>query len=138
MRRRTAIALFFAGATAWAADEPTPVSLRGKLVQAEGEPPVLQLPDGKRVTLTGDEPTLGVLDDDRLANDDFEVLGRWLGEGRFEVAPIHTRSMFVHQGAKRMMVTYWCDVCYIRTYTPGKCWCCQKYTDLDLRESLEE
>jgi predicted RNA-binding protein with PUA domain len=31
------------------------------------------------------------------------------------------------------MVTYWCDICSIRTYIPGPCMCCQKYTDLDLR-----
>jgi hypothetical protein len=45
--------------------------------------------------------------------------------------------MFVHQGGKRLFVTYWCDVCSIRTYTPGLCLCCRKETDLDLRESLD-
>jgi hypothetical protein len=32
------------------------------------------------------------------------------------------------------VITYWCDVCSIRTYTPGKCWCCQQETTLDLRD----
>ena len=32
------------------------------------------------------------------------------------------------------VITYWCDVCSIRTYTPGPCWCCQKETLLDLRD----
>jgi hypothetical protein len=32
------------------------------------------------------------------------------------------------------MVTYWCEVCAIRTYTPGECMCCQENTELDLRD----
>ena len=81
---------------------------------------------------------MGVLADDRLNNADFEALGQRVDAGQFKIAPIHTRSLFVHQQGKRLMVTYWCDVCYIRTYTPGKCWCCQKDTELDLRESTAD
>ena len=125
-RRSILAALPFLGRALAAAN-----SLRGKL--AAGSKPSI---DG--VTLTGDEPTMGVLADDRLNNVDFEAIGKPLSAGRFEVERIHTRSLFVHQGGKRLMVTYWCDVCYIRTYTPGKCWCCQKDTDHDLRESLSD
>jgi hypothetical protein len=32
------------------------------------------------------------------------------------------------------MVTYWCAVCAIRTFTPGICWCCREETELDLLE----
>jgi hypothetical protein len=32
------------------------------------------------------------------------------------------------------MVTYWCQVSYIRTYAPGECWCCQDDTALDLKD----
>jgi hypothetical protein len=32
------------------------------------------------------------------------------------------------------MITYWCDVCSIRAYTPGPCVCCQQETTLDLRD----
>ena len=108
--------------------------LRGKL--KAGRPATLVAE--KSVVLSGDEDTKGVLGDKRLDGTDFEVVGHFTDPEHFEVDKIHTRSLFVHQGAKRLMVTYWCDVCYIRTYTPGICWCCQKYTDLDLRETISD
>jgi hypothetical protein len=113
------------------------ISLRGRL--KTGDPAALIAADtGKPIQLTGDDATKGVLGDGRLDGNDFEVLGHFSDPAHFDVDLIHTRSLFVLKGAKRLMVTYWCDVCYIRTYTPGKCWCCQKYTDLDLRESLAD
>ena len=66
---------------------------------------------------------------------DFEALGHFRGAGRFLIDPIYKRAMFVHKDGKRLFITYWCNVCYIRTYTPGNCRCCQKYTDLDLTEN---
>ena len=110
------------------------VSLRGRLVQAEGKPRIET--GGKTVYLdAADEPVAGVLSDPRLAGADFEVVGHYTEPTRFLVDPVHTRPVFVHKGGKRLYVTYWCEVCAIRTYTPGKCWCCQKDTDLDLRET---
>lgn len=123
-------------AAALLAGPPQSVSLRGRL--ETGEKPVLRLDDGRRVHLESDAPTMAVLADERLKDTDFEVLGHWEAPDRFAVDHIHTRSLFVHKNGKRLMVTYWCDVCYIRTYSPGKCVCCQKYTDLDLRESIEQ
>jgi len=131
--RRNLIAALLASPLLRAAEKPQ--SIRGKL--QETDPPALQLPDGRRVILAGDESTLAVLHDERIANSDFEVQGKPKPPGGFQIDGIHLRSLFVHKDGKRLMVTYWCDVCYIRTYVPGKCWCCQKYTDLDLRESLE-
>ncbi len=72
-----------------------------------------------------------VLNDDRLANSDFETVGHFSDPSHFAVDPIHTHSLFVYQNGKKLMVTYWCDVCYIRTFAPGKCWCCQADTQLD-------
>jgi hypothetical protein len=112
------------------------LSLRGKLLQRDGQPPSLET-SGKSTALHGDGPTLGVLNDKRLAGVDLEALGQFTNPDLFEVDPIHLRAMFVHKDGKKLLITYWCDVCYIRTYTPGVCWCCQKYTDLDLRESGE-
>jgi len=113
-------------------------SFRGKL--ATGSKPLLVLSSdgGKRISLSGDEPTMGVLKDERLRDEDLELLGTPEGDSGLRVDPIHTRAMFVHKDGKRLMITYWCDVCYIRTYTPGICWCCQKNTDLDLRESISD
>ena len=124
------IFLLLALATACFAADPPDVSLRGKLVQDSGKAPILES-GNKRIVLAGDEPTLKVLNDGRLAGSDFEVMGHFTNPSEFAVNHIHTRSLFVFQNGRRQMVTYWCDVCYIRTYSPGKCWCCQKNTDLD-------
>jgi hypothetical protein len=105
-------------------------SVRGKLIQGSA----LQTGDGRVIRLKGDEPTMGVLKDPRVVGSDFEVVGAFTTPESFQIEPIHTRSMFVHKDGKRLIVTYWCGVCYIRTYTPGICWCCQDETELDLIE----
>jgi hypothetical protein len=100
----------------------------GRLKQASG-----------RVTrLRGDEETKLVLDDPRLEGMDFEALGRAKGPEEFEIGPIHERNMWVHRDGKRLMVTYWCPICYIRTYSPGLCMCCREDTKLDLRDPALE
>lgn len=109
-------------------------TVRGTLVQKPPQKPAVRTSSGKLVTLDGDEPTRGVLNDPRLAGLDFEAIGKFEGPDTLRIDPIHTRSMFVHKNGKRLMVTYWCAVCAIRTYTPGKCWCCQEETALDLIE----
>ena len=73
-----------------------------------------------------------VLKDPRLAGADFEALGQSSGPSGFRIDPIHTRALYAYRNGARLMVTYWCDVCYIRTYSPGVCWCCQDQTRLDL------
>ncbi len=135
MRRRWFLFGFplAAACTAFAAAAAT--TIRGKLATSKTNPE-LQSNDGRRIPLTGDVPTVGVLGDDRLQGVDFEATGT-PGE-KFQIDPIHTKAMFVHKDGKKLMITYWCDVCYIRTYTPGICWCCQKETDLDLRESISD
>jgi hypothetical protein len=107
--------------------------LRGKLVKGPGDRPALQTPDGKLLFLTGDEDTLGVLKDKRLAGADFEVIGTRSGD-TVEINPIHTSALFAYKEGKRLRVTYWCDVCAIRTYTPGLCWCCREETALDFQD----
>jgi hypothetical protein len=129
--RRFFVALVGSGA-AFGATAPG-LSVRGKL----GQSAVLDTADHKRVGLEGDEATAAVLNDERLRGDDLEAVGHYRAADRFVVDPIHTRAMFVHKDGKRLIISYWCDVCYIRTYSPGVCWCCQKYTDLDLREPDE-
>lgn len=118
--------------------EASTAVIRGKLTQREGKPPALQTADRKLVTLDGDKSTLGVLDDKRLANSDLEAKGHFSSTGVFTIDPIHTHAMFVHKDGKKLAITYWCDVCSIRTYAPGPCWCCQRETDLDLREPGKE
>ena len=113
------------------ATEAKVVPLRGRLRQPASGSPHIETPEGRRIQLDGDEPTQKVLADDRLKDTDFEVLGELQSGNRFDVQKIHIPSLFVYLNGKRMQVSYWCDVCYIRTSSPGKCWCCQKNTDLD-------
>jgi hypothetical protein len=113
-------------------------TIRGKLGKAPDGRPALQMPDGRVVAVKGDASTMGVLNDKRLAGADFEASGKYAAPGEFTIDPIHTKSMFVHKDGKKLMITYWCDVCSIRTYTPGVCWCCQEYTQLDLREKEDQ
>jgi hypothetical protein len=113
-----------------------PATIRGKLIQVAGKPPALEMGPGKSAPLDGDKDTLGVLNDKRLSNEQLELRGRFEG-ARFIVDPIHTKAMHVYRQGKALLITYWCDVCAIRTYTPGICWCCQEETALDLRSENE-
>ena len=107
--------------------------LRGKLGKTPDGAAALES-GGKLTALDGDEDTVGVLNDKRLAGADLEVNGAQTG-AKFTVDPIHKKAMFVHKDGKRLTISYWCDVCAIRTYTPGICWCCREETELQLRET---
>ena len=117
--------------------DPGKVTLRGTLVLRDGKP-ALEAPKGRFTLLSGDAPTTLVLNDARLAGVDLEVIGHQTAPGEFTVDPIHTKAMFVHKDGKRLFITYWCDTCSIRTYSPGKCYCCQQETALDLRDNLDQ
>lgn len=109
-------------------------TVRGRLVQGGENGPALDVSGGKRVTLDGDADTLAVLGDKRLLPYELEVNGHYSAPGRFTIDPSYTKNLWALKDGKRLMVTYWCDICSIRTYTPGKCMCCQKETELDLRD----
>ena len=118
--------------SAFAAD-----TLRGKLVLVDSQPPVVETAEHKLVTLDGDEPTRKVLADVRLNGFTVEAKGRFTAADRFLIDPIHTRALLVRQNGKLRMVTYWCDLCSIRSFTPGPCVCCQRETTLDLHDPDE-
>ena len=110
-------------------------TLRGKLVQPEGKPPAIQTVGNKLVSLDGEPESLEVLSDERLAGSDMELLGHYAAPDRFVVGSFYTsQSIIVHKGGKRYTISYWCPVCSIRAYTPGKCVCCHQETHLDLQE----
>lgn len=94
----------------------------------------MKLVDGRLVELSGDAETAAVLRDGRLGRDEFELRGRFTAEDAFAIDPIHLRAIFVWRGGRKLVVTYWCDVCAIRAWTPGKCQCCQDEMALDLRD----
>jgi len=117
-----------------AATAPKSETVRGKLVVRSGEAAVLETAEHQRIVLDGDAPTRKVLDDPRVNGFDVEATGHFTAPGKFLIDPQHTRALLVRDGGKLKMITYWCDVCYIRAYAPGPCVCCQKDTDLDLRD----
>jgi hypothetical protein len=135
-RRLFLLALPFASAFA-KAEAPAKTSIRGKLTQRDGKPS-LELDGNKRITLDGDGPTRGVLNDKRLAGAEMEAIGHFSNPELFIVDPIHTKALYVYKDGKRRTISYWCATCSIRTYSPGPCWCCQEETALDLQDDGKE
>ena len=110
-------------------------SVRGKLVQQDGKPPAIETSSHELVIAEGEPETIAVLNDKRLSPYEVELVGHYDGPGRFAVGPFYTAtSIIVHKDGKRYSVSYWCPICSIRAYKPGKCVCCQRETDLDLQE----
>ncbi|MBE7541124.1 MAG: hypothetical protein HS123_02015 [Solibacteraceae bacterium] len=56
----------------------------------------------------------------------------------FRLDPIYRKAMFVVRDGKPLVITYWCEVCAIRTYSPGRCQCCQDETAFDPRDPALE
>ena len=109
-------------------------TVQGKLVQRENQTPAIETADHKLIVLKGDGQTEHVLHDKRLAGLEVEAKGHFTSPGEFQVDPFHTRALYAIKNGKRLMVSYWCDVCSIRQYEPGPCWCCQRETALDLHD----
>jgi hypothetical protein len=105
--------------------------LRGKLGRDAAGRPVLETA-GRKIRLEADEDTRKVLGDARLAGYELELEGEPEGPDAFRVGPFYRKSLRVLRGGKKFLVSYWCDVCSIRSYTPGLCVCCQQETELDL------
>jgi hypothetical protein len=119
-------------ALACLAAEPQSVSVRGKLTVHEGAPATIETEDHQTVTIDGDAVTRKVLNDERLNGFEVEAHGHFTNPGHFVINPTHTHSLLVRQSGKLKLVSYWCDICSIRAYTPGPCVCCQRETNLDL------
>src|SRR3989442_80156 len=98
--------------------------LRGRLRQDPGKPPVIRTADQKTSTVSGDEFTKAQMADSKLKGREIELEGRFAGPGHFEASKI-----FTVKDGKRYKVTYWCDICSIRTHMPGRCMCCQGETE---------
>jgi len=117
---------------------PQSTRLRGKLTQRPGQPPAIQTSENKLITLEGDEAALKVLNDKRLNGVELEAAGHLTTPDHFVLDPNHARTVLAHKNGKLKMITYWCDVCSIRSYEPGPCWCCQAETVLELRDPDEQ
>jgi hypothetical protein len=129
LTRRSWIAVLLAPALAGA--EKTTV--RGRLKNAG----LLEAPGGGLVKVEGDASTTAVLADARLFGAEMMLTGEMTAPVVLRVDPIHTKAIHVHKDGKELLISYWCEVCSIRTYAPGKCMCCQEETELDLKESFD-
>lgn len=123
-----------AGALLLAAAEPKTVTIEGKLLIRAGAPAVLEIAPNQSIELDGDAPTRKVLHDERVSSMQAQVTGHYTARAKFLIDPQHKRALLVRKDGKLKMITYWCEVCGIRAYTPGPCVCCQGETDLDLRD----
>jgi len=129
---RFCLCLLALTALACAAEGPKSATVRGKLIVREGQPAAIETPDHNLIKLDGDDSTRKVLSDPRLNGFETQAKGHFTAPDRFVIDPIHTHAMLVNKGGHMKLVSYWCDVCTIRSYTPGPCVCCQKETALDL------
>jgi hypothetical protein len=101
-------------------------ALRGKIIIAKGRPPFLQT-GGKEITLRGAEEFLAkTLEDGRISGKQLELKGKFLADGSFEVSDIFT----VHPDGLYKVI-YFCNVCHITAFSPGRCVCCQRPTELE-------
>jgi hypothetical protein len=105
--------------------------IRGKLTVRNGSA-TLETADHKQISLLGDETAQKVLSDQRLNGFEVQARGRFTAPERFEIEPSHTHPLLVHKDGKLKLVSYWCGVCSVRSYTPGPCVCCQEETTLEL------
>ena len=126
---RGCLILLAAALCAFAANTET---LNGKLVLNAGKPPGLATAGKQLIQLDGDDSTRKILGDQRLNGFEVQAKGHFTAPGKFLIDPIHTTALTVRKDGHLKMITYWCDVCNIRAYTPVPCVCCQKETTLDL------
>jgi len=129
---RGCLILLAAALCAFAADMGKSETINGKLVIVAGKPPQLITAAKLGIALDGDESTRKILGDQRLNGFDAQAQGHFTAPGKFLIDPIHTTALKVVKDGHLKMITYYCDVCNLRAYTPGPCVCCQKETTLDL------
>ncbi len=122
-------AVFVCGFAGGAAAAET---LTGKLVIGAGKAPALETSGRKLIQLDGDETMRQILGDARLNGLEVEARGTTIFPGRFYLEPFHMTPLLVRQNGKLKRITYWCETCHIRAYTPGPCVCCYQETELDL------
>ena len=130
---RRCLLLLLASAWMLAAAEPKTETIEGKLIVRQGAAAILETAGHQAIELSGDPSTQKVLHDERLNGMTAQATGHYIAPGKFLLDPQHKRALLVRKGETLKMITYWCEVCQLRSYTPGPCVCCQGETDLDLR-----
>jgi len=98
--------------------------LTGRLAR-QNNAPALKVKEKTYRLAAANEYAKAILNEERVAGWEFRLEGRWKGSDAFEVE----RLFSVHDG-KLFKVTYYCEVCNITTYKPGRCDCCQEPTEV--------
>lgn len=105
---------------------PAEKTLRGKLIEIQGNKPALDPPSEKSILLAGrNHYVFATLKDKRLAGHEVALEGHTRPDGFFQVDDIHT----IHHG-KLYWIRYYCETCNISALAPGICVCCQQPTEL--------
>ncbi len=81
--------------------------------------------DAGVVELDVEGDNMHTLQDKELAHRTWEFEGNFLPDGRFEIL-----KMYTIVDGRRMRVTYYCEICHITSYRPGRCMCCQQPVEL--------
>lgn len=111
--------------------------IRGKLIQPSSGPVSIDTGSGK-VEIQADKDAAEVLRDPRLAPLDIALHGHLIDATHFQLDPFFRKPIYAVKDGKEMLVTYYCDVCSIRYYSPGRCVCCQQETRVDLHDENAE
>ncbi len=120
-----------------AAGAPASSEIRGKLIQPDSGPVSLDTGSVK-IEIRADKDSDSVLHDRRLAPLEIALHGHPIDATHFQLDPFFLKPIYAMKNGKEMLVTYYCDVCSIRYYTPGRCVCCQQETRVDLHDESGE
>jgi hypothetical protein len=130
-------------ALAWAAQAPDapqePLELRGRVVcldaadqpRACGPAPhrfALDAADGRVHPFLPADALAGIFEDPRIRASELVVRARAAARDAVEIIKVFTVKDGVRHDAY-----YYCDVCHITAYVPGRCPCCGR--DMELRET---
>ncbi len=127
MTRRISILCLLVAGGLCAATPDKLETIRGTLV-LDGElaaDPLRIRTDSGVLELSVKGDNMHALHDKLLAQRTWELEGALDADGRFEII-----KMFTVVDGKRMKVTYYCEVCHITSYRPGRCMCCQDEVEL--------
>jgi hypothetical protein len=120
---RTAVLIAISGVLIPAAAGQEP-SVEGRLVVEAGKSSVIEA-EGKTVPLTSSRRSVrDTLHDTRISGKRIKAIGTQNPDGTFDVDEFYV----VQPDGALYRLVYFCNVCNITRFGPGKCSCCQQPT----------
>jgi hypothetical protein len=99
-------------------------AIEGRLLVEPGKPSVVEA-DGKPIPVTSTRRSVrDTLLDTRISGKRLKLVGRQKPDGSFDVDEFYV----VRPDGSLYRLVYFCDVCNITRFGPGKCECCQQPT----------